>query len=333
MLGDGVYGGWRGTALVLGAPALQVSRITVRGNERLSTGEVLRDCRRAARPQHPDRRSRRVARAAAGVAVGRGRGAAAHAAVAHRDRDPRAAADRASAALAGTLYLVDAHGVVIDEYGPNYARFRSADHRRPGGSRRPTATSAVGRGAGAAGGAADRGACRRGPISPQRVSQIDVTDAHDAVVILEGDTAMLRLGEEEFVERIQEYLDLAPALRERVAGDRLRRLAVRRAAVRAPGRRDGRRKWREVQAVRARRARSEPWRRRLDQRANSASLDAGAIAPRTDWSGRRSSVGTTRTLRGRARHRHLEGLHGRRRAGRRGRRRRHRARRLPSRRG
>src|SRR5688500_15191303 len=36
-----VYGGWRGTALVLGAPALQISRISVHGNHRLSNGEVL----------------------------------------------------------------------------------------------------------------------------------------------------------------------------------------------------------------------------------------------------------------------------------------------------
>jgi cell division septal protein FtsQ len=49
------------------------------------------------------------------------------------------------------------------------------------------------------------------------VSQIDVSDAHDAVVILRGDTVMLRLGEDSFVERIQEYLDLAPALRERLS--------------------------------------------------------------------------------------------------------------------
>ena len=41
VLGVAIYGGWRGTALLLGAPALQVSRILVRGNERLSVGEVL----------------------------------------------------------------------------------------------------------------------------------------------------------------------------------------------------------------------------------------------------------------------------------------------------
>jgi cell division septal protein FtsQ len=56
------------------------------------------------------------------------------------------------------------------------------------------------------------------PDLAQQVSQIDVTDAHDAVVILEGDTAMVRLGEQDFARRIQGYLELAPALRERVAG-------------------------------------------------------------------------------------------------------------------
>ena len=45
------------------------------------------------------------------------------------------------------------------------------------------------------------------PDLAQQVSQIDVTDAHDAVVLLEGDTALLRLGDQEFVERIQAYLD------------------------------------------------------------------------------------------------------------------------------
>src|SRR5690606_19029605 len=36
-----VYGGWRGAALVLHAETLRISQISVSGNERLSTGEVL----------------------------------------------------------------------------------------------------------------------------------------------------------------------------------------------------------------------------------------------------------------------------------------------------
>jgi cell division septal protein FtsQ len=36
------------------------------------------------------------------------------------------------------------------------------------------------------------------------------------VLLLDGDTALLHLGDDEFLERLQSYVDLAPALRERV---------------------------------------------------------------------------------------------------------------------
>ena len=48
-------------------------------------------------------------------------------------------------------------------------------------------------------------------------AQIDVSDAHDALVLLEGDSALLHLGEDRFLERVQSYLDLSPTLRERVS--------------------------------------------------------------------------------------------------------------------
>jgi cell division septal protein FtsQ len=51
-----------------------------------------------------------------------------------------------------------------------------------------------------------------------RVSQIDVSDARNAVVLLDGDPTLVRLGDDHFVERLQSYVDLAPALRERVSG-------------------------------------------------------------------------------------------------------------------
>ena len=35
-------------------------------------------------------------------------------------------------------------------------------------------------------------------------------------MLLEGDTALLHLGEDKFLERVQSYLELSPALRERV---------------------------------------------------------------------------------------------------------------------
>ncbi|HYT77540.1 MAG TPA: cell division protein FtsQ/DivIB, partial [Vicinamibacterales bacterium] len=50
----------------------------------------------------------------------------------------------------------------------------------------------------------------------QRISQIDVRDVHDVVVLLQNDPALLHLGEDKFLERVQSYVDLAPALRQRV---------------------------------------------------------------------------------------------------------------------
>ena len=50
----------------------------------------------------------------------------------------------------------------------------------------------------------------------ERVSEIDVSDLRDVVVILDGETAQLHLGDDHFVTRLQSYVDLAPTLRERV---------------------------------------------------------------------------------------------------------------------
>ena len=55
------------------------------------------------------------------------------------------------------------------------------------------------------------------PDLARRVSEVDVSDVRDAVLILKGDTALVRVGAEQFAERLQSYLDLAPALRERIS--------------------------------------------------------------------------------------------------------------------
>lgn len=209
-----LYAGWRGTALALGAPALQVSRITMTGNQRLSRGEVLAlldglrgrniltidlaewQSRLLASPWVQSAHVRRVLPARIDVEL--------------RERHPMGIGR-----LSGALYLVDATGVVIDEYGPNYADLdlpmidglaaTPADGASAVDERRSRLAAAL------------IAALDRRPDIARRVSQIDVSDAHDAVVILDGDTAMLRLGEDEFVDRIQQYLDVAPAIRERVA--------------------------------------------------------------------------------------------------------------------
>jgi cell division septal protein FtsQ len=48
------------------------------------------------------------------------------------------------------------------------------------------------------------------------VSQIDVADAHDAVVLLDDDEALLHLGDDKFLERLKSYLEVASALHDRV---------------------------------------------------------------------------------------------------------------------
>jgi cell division protein FtsQ len=214
VLAVAVYGGWRGTALVLGAPALQVSRVVVRGNERLSTGEVLAlvdglegqnsltvdlarwQERLLASPWVEAATLRRVLPSRVHVEI--------------RERRPMGIGRIGSA-----LYLVDPQGVVIDEYGPNYADFdlpiidglagRPGEHASAVDESRARLAARV------------IAALQTRPDLAKKVSQIDVADAHDAVVILDDDPAMLRLGEDDFVDRLQAYLDLAPALRERVA--------------------------------------------------------------------------------------------------------------------
>ena len=48
----------------------------------------------------------------------------------------------------------------------------------------------------------------------QRLSQVDVTDARNAVVLLDGEPAALHLGDREFLPRLERYLELEPQLRE-----------------------------------------------------------------------------------------------------------------------
>jgi cell division septal protein FtsQ len=214
ILGLAVYGGWRGTAIALSAPALQVSRITVRGNERLATGEVLAILdglrgrnilkvrldewrkRLIASPWVDEVTLRRILPSEIDVLI--------------QERRPIGIAR-----LSGNLYLVDAEGIVIDQYGPSHADFDLPVI--DGLASRPSQSTGIVDERRASFAARVIAALQARPDLARLVSQIDVSDAHDAVVILEGDTTMLRLGEQDFIDRIQQYIDLAPALRERLA--------------------------------------------------------------------------------------------------------------------
>ncbi len=207
------YAVYRAFDLVVSASALQVQHISVTGNSRMSDGEIraladgvrgtsiltadLAAYRRRllASPWIADVALRRVLPSTVEVFVS--------------ERQPMGLCR-----LQKQLYLVDRTGVVIDEFGPQYAQF---DLPLIDGLVRPPSTGQPAideRRAEFAGRVLD-GIAPRADLA-HGISQIDVTDLHDAVVLIEGDTALLHLGDDRFLERLQSYVDVAPALRERV---------------------------------------------------------------------------------------------------------------------
>ncbi len=208
-----LYGAHRGGGAFMHARLLQVDRIVVRGTERLSTGEVLSvlsglrgenivwsdlsawRLRLLSSPWVRDAALRRSLPSTVEVIVS--------------ERQPVGIAR-----IDGRLYLVDDRAVVIDEYGPQYADFdlpiidglaspAAVAGARPDGARAELAARLI----------ASLGSR---PEVARRVSQVDVSDLHNAAVILSGDPAVLYVGEDRFLPRLQSYLDLVEALRERV---------------------------------------------------------------------------------------------------------------------
>jgi cell division protein FtsQ len=206
-------GAWRTITMVTGSPSMRVSRINVHGNDRLSRGEalaLLADLRgqNILRVDLDGLRERLLASPWVEGAVVR-RVLPNTLDVVVQERVPMGIAR-----LGRDLYLVDRHGVVIDEYGPAYADLDLpvidglASPPQQGGplvDERRTALAAR-----LLGDVAENERLSR------KVSQIDVRNADDAVVLLDGDTVMLRLGDRDFAARLQGYLDVAAALKERV---------------------------------------------------------------------------------------------------------------------
>jgi len=203
---------YRGGAVLAEAPLLKIDHIVVKGNHRLATEEVLstlgglrgenivlsdldawRD-RLVATPWVRDATFRRSLPSTVEVVVA--------------EREPIGIGRQK-----GQLFLVDERGAVIDTYGPQYA-----DLDLP---------IIDGLTIGAAAGGADAGrgelatrviqAIRSKPSLAKRLSQVDVSDQHNAAVILNGDQAVIYVGDDRFVPRLESYLDLASAVRARVA--------------------------------------------------------------------------------------------------------------------
>jgi cell division septal protein FtsQ len=55
------------------------------------------------------------------------------------------------------------------------------------------------------------------PKVAERLSQVDVSDLHNVGVILDKDTTVVHIGEDQFLQRVESYLELASTLRDRVA--------------------------------------------------------------------------------------------------------------------
>jgi cell division septal protein FtsQ len=113
----------------------------------------------------------------------------------------------------GEMYLVDEHGVAIDQYGPQYADLDLPIVDGLGAGGDGTLMTDEPRGELAASVIA---ALKGNQSIAQRLSQIDVTDLHNASVILNDDPAVIHLGEDNFLTRLEGYVDLAAALRARV---------------------------------------------------------------------------------------------------------------------
>ena len=209
-----VGGGYQASLALLSAPFLDVADFVVRGHSQLSEGEVLtlvegvsgtnifavdldRERRRLlASPWIQDGALRRVLPSTIEVFV--------------TERRPLAVAR-----FSEQLYLVDAGGQIIDEYGPRFAGLDLPiiDGLGSVGTGTPVVNP-------------DRMALASRLIqqlatTPEwldSISQIDVADPYDAVVLLSDDPALLHLGGEQFLERLGFYAELAPTLREQVSG-------------------------------------------------------------------------------------------------------------------
>jgi cell division protein FtsQ len=204
--------GYLGTELALESAAFRVSRLVVQGNTKLSTGEVatiLGDLRGQPILTVDLEAWRARIEASSWVAS----------AELHRvlpNRIEVVIVERVPMAIGrfdGELYLIDRSGLVIDQYGPQYAEF---DLPIVDGLLRDGSGDEAGLEARAALAARLIGALASRQDLFARLSQVDVSDPRNAVVLLDGDDARLHVGDSAFAERLHSYLELAPALRERV---------------------------------------------------------------------------------------------------------------------
>ena len=206
-----LYGVFRAAGVALSAKALSINTITVEGTSRMAPGEALAilDGLRGSSMVTADLESWRqklldapwVADASIRRVFPR------TVAVVISEREPLGIGR-----IQNSLYLLDQEGTVIDEFGPKYAEFDLPliYGLTPGDD---------------SDGSADQHAAlagrvladlQRRPDLSQKVAQVDVSNANDAVVVLKEDGVQLHTGDAHFADRVQSYLDLSPRLHEDV---------------------------------------------------------------------------------------------------------------------
>lgn len=200
-----------GVAVILRSPTLAVSQLAIRGNVRLSPAEVeaLLDGIRGQnifRVNFAEYRKRLMDSPwVAGVAMSRVLPATI--VVRIEERVPMAIARQGQ-----QLYLVDDQGVIMDEFGPQYRDFDLPivdglvkSPKSGGPSVDEAGVRVTGRFLSALG---------LRPELRRRVSQIDVSNPHDLIVLLDDDPTLLHVGDARFVERLTTYLQVASLLHE-----------------------------------------------------------------------------------------------------------------------
>jgi cell division septal protein FtsQ len=207
------YAGYRAFDLAFNAGVLRVRQIRVQGNDRLSSGEVRQRISELEGANiltvNIDRYRRKLLESAWVSDVALRRVLPSTVEVYVSERRPFGLCRFGS-----QLYLIDRHGKLMDEFGPQYAEFdlplvdglvRAPRSGKPtiDENRAELAARVV-------------DAIQGDHVLMTRVSEIDVSDAHDAVILLDDDPALLHVGEEKFRERLQSYLEIAEALRDRI---------------------------------------------------------------------------------------------------------------------
>jgi cell division protein FtsQ len=213
VLAVALFVGYRGVSWAFSGEALVVQRMVVDGNHHVSRGEVaaLLEGIRGERMLTIDIEAWRrrllgspwvadatVRRQFPGTVI-----------VTVRERQPIGIGR-----LGTEVFLIDRHGAIIDAYGPKYAELDLPIVTGLEASQSPNELAIDPDRATFAVKIVDALSVQPNVIA--RVSEIDVSDARDAAVLLRDDTTIIRVGDTDFLKRLRQYLELAPTLRKRV---------------------------------------------------------------------------------------------------------------------